>query len=68
MACKMRLAILAAEDLVGVEVGIVDEAHAVGLWPEGVGVLDGAETMRNCPLDLRADAEAVRWVCSWMLW
>lgn len=28
MACEMRLAVLAAEDLVGVEVGVVDEAHA----------------------------------------
>lgn len=28
MACEMRLAVLAAEDLVRVEVGVVDEAHA----------------------------------------
>ena len=28
MACEVRFAILAAEDLVGVEVGVVDEAHA----------------------------------------
>lgn len=28
MACEMRLAIFAPKDLVGVEVGIVDEAHA----------------------------------------
>lgn len=28
MACEMRLAVLAAEDFVRVEVGVVDEAHA----------------------------------------
>ena len=28
MACEVRFAVLAAEDLVGVEVGVVDEAHA----------------------------------------
>ena len=28
MACEMRLAVLAAEDLVGVEVRVVDETHA----------------------------------------
>ena len=31
MACEMRLAVLAAKDLVRVEVGVVDEAHARGL-------------------------------------
>ena len=45
MACEMRLAVLAAENLVGVEVGVVDEAHArrlVVCWPESARVLDWA--------------------------
>lgn len=28
MACKMRFAVFATEDLVRVEVGVVDKAHA----------------------------------------
>ena len=32
MAGEMRLALFAAKDLVGVEVGVVDEAHARRLW------------------------------------
>ncbi len=40
MACEMRLAVFAAEDLVRVQVGVVDEAHARGLG--------GPETCRTC--------------------
>ena len=40
MACEMRLAVFAAEDLVRVQVGVVDEAHARGLG--------GPETCMTC--------------------
>ena len=32
MACEVGLAAFAAEDLVGVQVGVVDEAHGSLLW------------------------------------
>lgn len=34
MAREMRLAVFAAKDLVRVEVGVVNEPHAGGLWPD----------------------------------
>ena len=38
VACKMRFAVFAAEDLVGVEVGVVDKAHARRLVACGLKV------------------------------
>lgn len=39
MAREMRLAVLAAKDLVRVEVGVVNETHAGGLWPGQIRIL-----------------------------
>lgn len=61
----MRLAVFAAKDFVGVQVGVVDEAHAHrpgGLWPESARLLDSTGVGNARVLArLGQDAEVVRW-------